>query len=381
MTAMAGPVDLLRRVQAAAVVAILIFPVGCSDEVTVEDSQTTAQSDADRIVVYATIGADILAPVFDAYTAETGMTVQLVTGELPELARKIHKPGHDPVADLFIAGSSVALWRAVELDIFRPTRSDVIKERVAEQFRDPDHLWVSVATEARAVVYNTDLANDTDLTTVIDYASLGEERWRQRLCLSSSGVAGNGSLLAMLVNDNGIREAELIVRGWRANLARSVYGDDRRLLQAIGTGRCVIGIAGSSEIARYLRTNKDARIAPHWFATPGVLHIDASGAGVTRHAQNPRHAAALLEWLTSEAANALFAARTLHFPVNPRSAVAASIAAWPEFAANPAHVASFRFLHEDAIEIAERAQYPLVTTRFGESGSSIPGTAAPQSRQ
>ena len=118
MTAIPGPVGLLRRGQAAAVVAILIFSVGCSDEVTVEDSRTTAQPDAGRIVVYATIGADILAPVFDAYTAETGPTVQLVTGELPELARKIHKPGHDPVADLFIASSSVALLRRLNWAYF-----------------------------------------------------------------------------------------------------------------------------------------------------------------------------------------------------------------------------------------------------------------------
>ena len=180
--------------------------------------------------------------------------------------------------------------------------------------RDPEHLWVSLAARARTIVYNTELTSDVERKSIVDYAALADASWRKRLCLASSTVAGNGSLIAMLINDHGVRETELIVRGWRANLATFVFTDDARLLEAIAAGQCAVGVADSSEIARYLQKDPDANVAPHWFSEGGVLHINASGGGVTRHAQNPEGAASLLEWLTSDAANALFAALILEFP-------------------------------------------------------------------
>ena len=328
---------------------------GCGTDVAVEE---TAPADTTPIVVYATIAESIVKPVFEAYTAETGSKVLLVVGEFPDLREKERKPGREPVADLFIADNVADLWQAADQDVFRPTRSDVIARRVSAQLRDPQHLWVSFASRARTIVYNPALTADAERESVVDYASLADGSWRGRLCLSSSTVAENGSLIAMLINDNGVRKAELIVRGWRANLAAPVFTDDKKLLRAIAAGQCALGIADSSEIARFVQTNSVAKIAPHWFPDGGVLHINASGGGVTRHAQNPEGAVALLEWLTSDVANSLFAARILGFPANPASTADASLAQWTGFEPNPVNVANLGYLLEDATKLAERARYP-----------------------
>ncbi len=338
----------------ASALAFLVC-AGCGGGLPVD---ATEKADVGTVVVYSTFGEDIGKPVFEAYTAETGVMILLVTGEFQVLKEKAHKPGQDPAPDLFIADNVADLWQAAEQNVFRPTRSDVIARRIPAQLRDPEHLWVSFAVRARTVVYNTELTSDAERKSIADYASLGEESWRERLCLSSSTVPGNGSLIAMLINDHGIGAAELIVRGWRANFAASVFIDDTALLQAIAAGQCAVGIADSSEIARFLRMHAAANVAPHWFADDGVLHMNASGGGVTRHAQNPEGAASLLEWLTSAAANALFAGLTLEFPVNPHAAADASIAAWSGFAANPVNVPSLGYLQEDAVRLAERARYP-----------------------
>jgi iron(III) transport system substrate-binding protein len=348
----------MRRWCCASVVSMALVLLACGSEVADEGPLPDNQPDAGRIVVYSTIGEAILKPVFDRYTAETGIKVLVVPGKYPVLAEKIHRPGPGPVADLFVAGNAAELWQASDMGIFRPTRSEVLTDRVAARLRDPDYYWYSIATEVRTVVFNTNLAASPELASIADYGSLGDNRWRQRLCLSTSQVAGNRSLLAMLVNDHGTRDAEILVRGWRANLAATVYRDETRLLEAIAGGECVIGIAGSSELARYLQDHPDASVAPHRFPGSAVVHVDASGAGVTRHAQNPGLAASLLEWLTSDSANALFAARTLQYPVNSRSAADNSIAAWPEFDRNPVNLASLRFQNEDAVKVAERARYP-----------------------
>lgn len=344
--------------QAMTIAVAALTCTACSQDAPSESVEETEDATVSSIVVYSTVEDSIINRVLDAYVSETDANVYVVTGEFQELLDKVHKPGPDPVADIFVSDNATDLWSASEQDVFRPTRSGLINNRVPAQLRDPEHLWISLAVRARTVVYNTELLSATEIESVTDYASLTAESWRDSLCLSSSDVPGNASLIAMLINDNGVRETEVIVRGWRTNFALPVFDNDVRLLQAIAAGQCAIGIADSSEVAAFLQANANASVAPHWFAEAGVLHINASGAGVTRHAQNPDGAAALLEWLTSDTANALFAALRLEFPASTDVAADAAISAWAGFASNPANLASLGYSQEEAILLAERARYP-----------------------
>jgi len=350
--------NLWRSCRTLTIAFAALICTACGQDAPVDSAKVAEDMAVGSVIVYSTLDDSIIKRVLDTYTAETDANVYVVTGEFQELLDKVHKAGPDPVADLFVADNAAELWSASEQDVFRPTRSDIIDNRVPGQLRDPEHLWTSLAVRVRTVVYNTELLSVTEIESVTDYGSLTADSWHERLCLSSSGVPGNASLIAMLINDNGVRETETIVRGWRANLALPVFDNDARLLQAIATGQCAIGIADSSEVAGFLQANANADVAPHWFAEAGVLHINASGAGVTRHAQNPDGAVALLEWLTDESANGLFAALRLEFPANTGVTADAAISAWAGFASNPANLASLGYSQEEAILLAERARYP-----------------------
>lgn len=350
--------NLRRSCRTPTIAFAALICAACSQDAPVDSGQDAKETAVSSVVVYSTVDDSIIKRVLDTYAAETDANVYVVTGDFQELLDKVHKPGSEPVADLFVSDNVADLWSASEQDVFRPTRSVIIDNRVPDQLRDPEHLWTSLAIRARTVVYNTELLSVAELESVTDYASLTADPWRERLCLSSSGVPGNASLIAMLINDNGVRETEAIVRGWRANLALPVFDNDARLLQALAAGQCAIGIADSSEVAGFLQANANADVAPHWFPEAGVLHINASGAGVTRHAQNPDGAAALLEWLTDESANGLFAALRREFPANTDVTADAAISAWAGFASNPANLASLGYSQEEAILLAERARYP-----------------------
>lgn len=343
-----------RRLLARTLVIAVFLLAACSREAAIEQKGIPG---GDTIVVFSTIADSVIEPVFDAYSAETGAKLVLISGELRALLEKRLENGH-PQPDLFIAGSIAELSQAAEENILRPIRSDLILRRIPAWLRDPEHLWVSITARARTVVYNTQLTSDNELESIADYASLAGASWRGRLCLSSSTVSGNGSLIAMLINDLGVREAQTVVRGWRANLPGSVFADDMKLLLAIAAGQCVVGISDSREIEHFLDIDPDANVASHWFSAEGVIHIDVSGGGVTRHAQNPEGGRSLLEWLTSPEANSLFAARTLEFPANPQATTTAAIADWPGFDPNPVNVAKLGYLLEDAAMLAERARYP-----------------------
>jgi iron(III) transport system substrate-binding protein len=336
-------------------VTLLTFGAACERELPRGDEKRPA---AGRVIVYATLGADLVGPVFDAFTAETGLAVSLVTSDFAALSRQARHPGSAPPADLFIAGNGADLRRALELGIFRPTRSASIDAIVAAELRDPDGLWFALATELRPVVYRRDLVSAAELAGITDYAALAAVHWRGRLCLSSSHVGGNTALLALLIDAVGVRDAELAVRGWQQNLAIAVAGDDGELLQSLESGQRSLGIASSSALALHRQQRTDSRLAMHEFATPGLVQVDVIGAGVTRHAGNPEHALALLEWLLSATPNGLIASRTARFPVQSHASIDLPLAVRPATAATAVDIAGLGFLLEDAERLAERARYP-----------------------
>jgi iron(III) transport system substrate-binding protein len=337
---------------------------GCSEDrspvppVDVGSVVAPAVASPTSIVVYAASGDAQIGPTLEAYTAETGIRVNLVVDDYAKLVARIERAGSGSVADLLIATNVGDLWKAAENDIFRPVYSTLVAEQVPENLRDAEKLWHALSIRARTIVYNTNLATAIQVATISDYESLGDELWNGKLCLSSSRVQGNRSLIAYLIKTHGARDAELIVRGWQANLGAPVFGDDGELLQAIADGRCSIGVADSNDLATYARGRPAAPLAAQWFAEGSPAYIDVTGAGVTRHAENPDGAIALLEWLTSGQPNALFAALGLEFPVNRAAPTDASIVKWREYVDEPMGVSEIGYFLDEAGKLAERAHYP-----------------------
>jgi iron(III) transport system substrate-binding protein len=337
---------------------------GCSEDpspapqVDAESAIAPTVANPTSIVVYAASGDAQIGPTLEAYTAETGIRINLVVDDYAKLVARIERSGSGSVADLLIANNVNDLWRAAENNIFRPVYSTLVAEQVPENLRDAEKFWHSLSVRARIIVYNTNLSTALQVATISDYGSLGDELWNGKLCLSSSNVQGNRSLIAYLIKTHGARDAELVVRGWQANLGAPVLGDDSELLQAIADGRCSIGVANSNVLAAYVRGRSVAPLAAHWFGEGSPVYIDVTGAGVTRHAENPAAATALLEWLTSRQPNALFASLGLEFPVNRAAPTDASIAKWRGYVTEPMRISEFGYFQDDAEKLAERAHYP-----------------------
>lgn len=310
------------------------------------------------LVVYATMPASRIQPVLDAFTAETGKKVELVTGDKDFLAITGGDRDSLPAADLLLAGSLAELWLTAEMDGFRPTYSDSIEANIPQALRDEEFRWTSLGIHGRIVVYNTELVGSAALDSANDYASLGDVAWRGKLCLSSSRVPGNRTLVAFLIYLYDLREAEFVVRNWRANFATNVFADDFGLIDAIAEGRCAIGIAGSNAFAAFAAANAAAPVALHRFSDPASMVVDASGAGVMRHAHNPEDAAKLLAWLTTKAPDALYAAQNQQIPANAGAPVSRSIESWRDVVSAPTPLSVLGFLHEDAVLLSERARYP-----------------------
>lgn len=316
----------------------------------------TAQAVAtDRLVVYSARIEALIKPMFEAYTKETGVEIQYVTDKEGALVERLKAEGANTSADLLITTDAGNLWQAAQEGVLRPVESPVLEKAVPANLRDPGKQWFGLSIRARTLFFNTKMAKAGELST---YEDLAAPKWRGKLCLRSSKKVYNQSLVAMLIAEHGEAKAEQIVRGWVANLATEPFADDTRMLEAVAAGQCAVGIANTYYYGRLMEKKPELPLAIFWAnQNDGGVHINVSGAGLTKHGKQPAQAQKLLEWLASPKAQNLFADVNLEFPVNPAVSPDPVVKAWGSFKASPLNVVEAGRLQATAVRLMDRAGY------------------------
>lgn len=328
---------------------------GCSREAPPPAEGEDAAGAAQPIVVYSARAEQLIKPIFDAYTAETGVPIRYTTDSEQPLIQKLKAEGQTTAADLLLTVDAGNLWYAAEEGVLRPVRSDVLERNIPEHLQDPENQWFALSVRARTIVYDT---RSVDPAELVDYAGLADEKWRGRLCLRTSAKVYNQSLVAMMIAQLGEQRTEEIVRGWVANLATDVFPNDTKLIEAIEAGQCEVGIVNTYYFGRLQKENPDIPVAIFWpAAATGGVHVNISGAGVTRHAGNPDGAIALLEWMSRETAQRMLGGENMEYPANPSVAPDPLVAAWGEFTPSSMNVAAAGQYQEQAVKLMDRAGY------------------------
>jgi len=299
----------------------------------------------DPVVVYfAGEGDAHLRGVLDNYTDVSGIPVTVRRGSPQRIVDDLIAGEINPPADVLVTMSVVDVSRAAEEGALRPLFMPAIKERTPAWLRDPDDLWFGLSYRSAVVVFATNVANGAESSS---YIVLAETRFSGQLCLSSSRTAVNRSVIAMLIESMGVRRAEIVVRGWLANLARPVFETEDQLVRAIQSGECQVGIASSAAVAKANATGSGKTLS---FSTPVPTFADIEGVGIARHARNPSAAAALVVWLFQADVQSKLAMATLSYPVIDSQEDSQQVGA--------KNVGLVAWHEKDAANLAERARYP-----------------------
>lgn len=312
----------------------------------------TSAHAAEEVVVYSSRIDELIKPVFDAYTAKTGVKIKFITDKEAPLMQRIKAEGENGVADLLITVDAGNLWQAEQMGILQPFTSPVIDANIPPQYRASSHAWTGLSLRARTIVYSTDRVQPSELST---YEALADSNWEGRLCLRTGKKVYNQSLTATLIETHGAAKAEQILQGWINNLATDVFADDNAVILAVDAGQCDVGIVNTYYYGRLHKENPQLRAKLFWpnQGDRGV-HVNLSGVGLTQHAPHPEAAKQLVEWMTTPEAQSLFADINQEFPANPAVKPSAEVAAWGSFKADsiPVEVAGKR--QAEAIKMMDR---------------------------
>ena len=314
-----------------------------------------AYEPADELTIYTSRQPQLIEPIVEKFSLETGIKVNFLSGNAQELMERIDVEGDNSPADIFMTVDAGVLWQAAERDIFSSTNSKILEENIPPYLRDPENKWFGLSKRARTIVYSNDQFNDNDFST---YEDLADPKWKGKLCLRTSKKVYNRSLMASMIDAYGFEKAKEVVTGWISNLATEVFSNDTNALKAVSSGQCGLTIVNTYYLARLLDDPQYDNLTLFWAnQSDRGVHVNISGAGIVKTSKNKQAATLLLEYLSSEKAQDFYASANKEYPVLDGAMVHASIKDWGEFIEDNINVGKLGSLQKEAVFLAQEVGY------------------------
>jgi iron(III) transport system substrate-binding protein len=313
---------------------------------------------AQEVNLYSSRHYDTDVALYDAFTEQTGIAVNLIEGDADQLIERIKAEGRNSPADVLITVDAGRLWRADEAGLLQPVSSPVLEEAIPAELRHPEGRWFGLSQRLRGIVYAKDRVDPSEVTS---YEDLADPKWQGRICIRSSTNVYNQSLVASMIDANGVEATEAWAQGLADNLARPPQGGDTDQIEAVAAGECDLAVVNHYYFVRLLESDsEDERAVADKvdIVFPNQdgrgAHANVSGAGVVATAPNKENAVKFLEYLTTSEAQAYFAEGNYEFPVVAGVKLDPVLEQWGEIKTDAINAAKLGENNPEAVKLMDR---------------------------
>jgi iron(III) transport system substrate-binding protein len=313
---------------------------------------------ADEVNVYSHRQPELIQPLIDAFTAETGIAVNIAFVDKGMVERLVAEGDRSP-ADLVLTVDIARLTEVVNAGVTQPVESAVLTANIPAEFRDPGNQWFGLTSRARIVYASKDRIKPGEVTT---YEDLADPKWKGRICTRSGTHDYNLALLSAIIDHDGADAAKAWAEGVKANLARKPAGGDRDQVKAIWAGECDIALGNTYYMGEMLDDPEQKEWAesvnivfPTF--TSGGTHMNISGVAMTKAAPNREAALKLMEFLASDEAQKIYAETNHEFPIKPGVPVSALVASWGPFTPDTLPLTEIAAQRPAALKIMEEINF------------------------
>ena len=340
-------VNPLLRSVATSVISMLVGLTGIA-----------TSANATELNIYSHRQQFLLQPFLDAFTAETGITTNVVYAS-KGLAQRLKAEGEASPADVILTVDIARLSEYADLDLLSPVDSAVLNAAIPSELRASDNRWFALSTRARLVVTSKERVAADAISNIEE---LADPQWEGRVCTRKGSHVYNRSLLASIIAANGKDAAEAWADGLVANMARRAQGNDRAQAKGIFEGQCDVAIMNHYYYGKMLHGDKEDHRA--WAGAIRIVftnqsgrgnHINISGGGVAKYSPNRENAVAFLEFLTGSLAQQLYGEVNFEYPVNRSVAPGGVLQSFGEFKPDALPIERLAELAPQAQMIIDRA--------------------------
>jgi len=313
---------------------------------------------ANEVNVYSYRQPELLKPLTDAFTAETGIAVNVAYLD-KGMVERLTAEGRRTPADLVLTVDISRLAEVVDAGLTQAVDSEALRANVPAAYHDPEGHWWGLTTRARIIYASKDRVAEGEVTT---YEDLADPKWQGRICTRSGTNSYSLGLTAAVIHHHGEEGAKTWLEGVKANLARKPEGNDRGQVRAIWAGECDISLGNAYYMAQMLADPDQqdwANAVNIVFPTfeNGGTHVNISGVAMTAAAPNRDNALKMMEFLTSPAAQQIYAQANAEYPIAPGTEPDDLVKGWGTFTADTVNLMELAKLRPVALRLTETVDF------------------------
>jgi iron(III) transport system substrate-binding protein len=314
---------------------------------------------AEQVNLYSARKEALIKPLLDKFTQQTGISVNLVTGNADNLITRLKSEGKYSPADLLLTTDVGRLYRAKQQGLTQAISVSAAIATVPNNFRDEQGHWLGLSLRARPMMVSVD---KVDAQLIANLEDLISAEWKGRVCIRSSSNIYNQSMVASLIVQLGESAAQEWVNGLVNNFARHPQGGDRDQIKGLAAGLCDVAIANTYYLAGMLSSKDEItqqqakKVKVIWPNQAGLgTHINISGVSLAQYAPNKNAALKLIDFLLSKESQLWYATTNHEYPVLPDIAWSELLQSFGTFKAEQVALGKLGELNAAAVKMMDRA--------------------------
>jgi iron(III) transport system substrate-binding protein len=313
---------------------------------------------AAEINVYSYRQPFLINPLFDAFTKETGIKVNTVYAK-SGLIERLKNEGANSPADLLLTADIGLLSDAYDAGVTQAVASDVLNANIPAPYRAANGHWYGLTSRARVIAASKERVEKGEIST---YEQLADPKWQGRICTRSAKHPYMVALTASMIVHHGEEKAKEWLSGLKANLARKPQGNDRAQAKAIKEGQCDLALMNHYYMAQMMRDKEQVAWAEAvYLVFPNQggrgTHLNVSGMALTRSAPHKEDAIKLMEFLSGDLAQRIYAEDNSEYPIKPGVTWSELLASWGKFKADEVALDKVAAKRAEAIKMADEVHY------------------------
>ena len=316
--------------------------------------------EAGEVNVYSYRQPYLINPLFEAFTEQTGVKVNVIFAE-KGLIERIQAEGRNSPADVLLTVDVGNLTQATDAGIAQPIQSPALEAAIPPAYRAADNQWFGLTRRARVVYASKERVKLDKIT----YEDLADPKWRGKICIRSGQHVYNVALIASLIAAHGEEWTETWLKGVKSNLARKPAGDDRLQVKGVYAGECDIAVGNTYYMGAMLKNDKEPE-QKEWANSVTIIfpntddrgtHVNISGAVVAKYAPHKDNAVKLLEFLASDQGQEMYADVNNEYPVKEGIPWSPLVKSWGAFKPDPISLNDIAALRKKASELVDKVGF------------------------
>ncbi|HEU4755500.1 MAG TPA: extracellular solute-binding protein [Agromyces sp.] len=276
---------------------------------------TSAPADEEgSLTVYVGRDEELVAPLIEQFTEETGIEVEARYAATPELTALLLEEGEQTPAQVFLSQDAGALGALADEGMVAKIPAD-LADLIPEGFTSTDDSWIGVTGRARVIAYDGEQLTEDQVPDTVD--DLVGEEWKGQVAFAPGNASFQSFITALRVLEGEDAAAE-----WVAGMAANdpeLTENNLASLDLVNTGQARLGLINHyywfRQAAEVGAENMRAQLK-FLPGDPGGI-VNVTGAAILEGASDDPDARAFVEFLVSEQAQHYFVEETFEYPLLP----------------------------------------------------------------